>query len=56
MRVDQFLIRLDGVFESELIRCPISLVIEPVCPVAPAKEGKSRSDSGTRFRNEPADG
>jgi hypothetical protein len=48
MSIDQFLIRLDGMCEPELIRCPKSLVIESACPPAPAEIGKKWKREGSQ--------
>ena len=48
MSVDQIFIRLNGMFESKLIRCPTSIVFEATGLPAPAEAGKKRCDCGAR--------
>ncbi len=55
MRIDQFLIRLKGVLESEFIQGPKHLLVEICGPPAPAKVGKDRCVHRTESRKKVAE-
>jgi hypothetical protein len=55
MCIDQFLIRLKGVLESEFIQGPKPLLVEICGPLAPAKVGKDRCVRRTESRKKRAE-